>query len=334
MFRLFLIIALAFTSGTAIASAHESDPSKAVILAYHRIDEPQYIDSNLSFEQFAAHVREIKASNYNVLPLEHITTAIHRNASLPTKTIAITFDASHRSIIKDAIPLLIKEDLPFTIFIATDSTHIKNHLSWRDIKRLKKYHGASFGIYPSSQHISDLPIAEATRLINTSRIAFKKHTKREAQFFAYPFGEISNSLKQAAKKQGFIAAFGLHSGPAHNQSDITALPRFTMTNQYADLERFRMLTNTAPLPYKEAEPQNWKLSSPIKQIGFTIAEDIKTQNMSCHISGQTKPEIEILGKRVEIITSEPISQRTRVNCTLPNHNGDNKQWRWLGMLFH
>ena len=317
---------------------HASDiENKAVILAYHRIDEPEHIDSSLSFEQFQEHIKELQNNDYTILPLTEIVTALKNKTPLPDKTIAITFESGYASIGDNAIPLLIENNIPFTIFIASESTKIPTHLDWKHLQKISKYDGASFGILPAQyKHISKLPSPESTRLINQSRITFKENMGAEAKLFSYPFGEISSDLQKIVTAQNFDAALGLHSGAAHDRSNMLTLPRFTMTEQYADIERFRMITSTKPLPIKDLEPQDHKLTEPLTQIGFTATlEQESFKNLSCHISGQEKPIIEIIENRVEIIPSEPIfEERTRLNCTLPAHNGDKKQWRWLGMLFH
>jgi len=333
MFRFLLFLTVLIAPNIALSL--EADQSKAAILSYYRIDEPEYINSSLSFEQFHAHIKEIQNGDYTILPLPEIMAAIKNKQELPPKTIAITFEGGFSSIKNKAIPLLIENSIPFTIFIASNTASIPSHLDWKALKKVSKYEGATFGILPADyKHITHLEKSEITRLINQSRIAFKNNMGLEAKFFSYPFGEISSALENILSAQGFDAAFGAHSGPAHEKSNILSLPRYTMTEQYADIDRFRMITNTLPLPIKDAEPQNWKLSEPLTQIGFTLDEKLNAKELSCHISGQSKPTIEILGSRAEIVPSNPITERTRLNCTLPAHLDDQKQWRWLGMLFH
>jgi len=226
-----------------MALALENDQSKAAILSYYRIDEPEHVDSSISFDQFAAHIHEIKRGDYNAIPLSEIVTAIKNNQVLPSKTIAITFEGGFRSINDKAIPLLMDHNIPFTIFIASNATHIPTHLDWKTLKKISKYKGASFGILPADyKHITHLEKADITRLINKSRIAFKDNMGFESKFFSYPFGEISTMLQGIISTQGFDAAFGAHSGPAHAQSNMLEIPRYTMTGQYADLDRFRMIS--------------------------------------------------------------------------------------------
>jgi len=338
MLRLSLFAALLLSLIAPCAHAIEHDESKAVILAYHHIGESQYPQSNISIDLFNTHIDEIINNDYTVLPLPKIITALNAQHPLPPKTVAITFEGGYRSAYQNAIPKLIENNIPFTIFIASDNTKIPTHLDWKTLKKIAKFEGASFGILPAQYaHISHLPKSESTRLINKSRIAFKKQMKKEVAFFSYPYGEISTDLIEVVRKQGFTAAFGLHSAPIHSGSNMLALPRFTMTSQYGDIDRFRMITNTLPLPATEIEQQNWKLETPLTQIGFTAPQNLENElkNLSCHISGQDKPTIEVITNRVEILPAEPIShERARLNCTLLSDNENEKQWRWFGMLFH
>lgn len=323
--------------GANLAHASDADNSKAVILAYHRIGEPEHIGSNLNEETFLNHVEEIINNDYNVISLPEVVKAIKAQEPLPPRTIAITFEGAYRSAYQHAIPALIEKKLPFTIFIASESTKIPNHLDWKTLKKISKYDGASFGILPATYtHINGLDKAEATRLINKSRTAFKENMGFEAKLFSYPFGEISHTLKTIAQEQGFDAALGLQSGPAYTGTDPLRLPRFTMTDQYASLDRFRMISNTYPLPIKELVPEDTLIKAPLEQIGFTVDLKQSLNSLSCHISGQGKPAIEILENRVEIIPQEPISsERTRMNCTLPNNTEEEEQsWRWFSLLFH
>ncbi|NCT41137.1 MAG: polysaccharide deacetylase family protein [Alphaproteobacteria bacterium] len=334
-----ILILILLTLTPAVANVLENDNSKAVILAYQHIGEPEHQQTNLSTELFDTHIEEITNGDYNVLPLSQIVDALKSKTPLPPRTIAITFDGVFQSAYDNAIKKLIQNDIPFTLFISSESTEIPSQLDWRTLRKIAKSDNASFGIMPANyEHISQLSKNEAARLINKSRTAFKEHMNTEATLFSYPYGEISNTLLEISKEQGFTAAFGLHSGPAHSASDMLALPRFAMTTQYADIDRFRMITNTAPLPTIDIEPQNWQLSQPLDQIGFTVPQSLEDNisDLSCHVSNQSKPRMEILGNRVEIIPHIPITdERTRLNCTLPVQNdGDEKQWRWLGMLFH
>ncbi|MFK7839073.1 MAG: polysaccharide deacetylase family protein [Bdellovibrionales bacterium] len=314
--------------------------SKAVILTYYRIGEPQHQRTNISIEQFDEHLNEITNGDYNILPLSKVVTALKNSEPLPPRTIAITFENAYRSAYNHAIKKLIKRDIPFTVFVASENTQIPSHLDWKTLNKIAKFKHAEFGILPSTyKHIAYLSKQDTTRSINKSRKRFNDNMGFETNIFSYPYGETSNTLLEILEEQDFKAAFSLHSGPAHSQTSPLQYPRFTMTGHYADIDRFRMITNTLPLTIRDVEPDNWMLKEPLKQIGFTVSKNLEENlnALSCFISNQEKPIIEIIENRVEIIPREAITDsKTRLNCTMPSHiNSDNKeQWHWLGMLFH
>ncbi|MGH1398830.1 MAG: polysaccharide deacetylase family protein [Alphaproteobacteria bacterium] len=323
MWKIFFTIVL--LTLPAHANEASSDQSSAVILAYQRVSENTHHEGNLRLNQFIEHINEIRRGGYNVLPLPTIIAALKNQTPLPQKTLAITFDGAFPSALNTAAPILIKNDLPFTIFTPTENA------DWKTLKKLNKSKLITLGIM-SHQYtrITALPAAEQRRQINKARSAFKEKTGKESQYFAYPFGEISNTLKSILKEQNLTAAFGLHSGAAYEHTDTLQIPRFIMTENFGDITRFRNIINATALPATDTEPQNWKLErATAPAIGFTLPKP--PQNLSCFISGQEKPTLEIIGNRVEIRPQEPITaNRTRINCT----QKEGKSWRWLGMLLH
>ena len=138
---------------------------------------------------------------------------------------------------------------------------------------------------------------------------------------------------------GFDAAFGQQSGVAHANADLFNLPRFTMTENFSNIGRFQMTANALPLPVTDLSPNESFLTQTRPSIGFTIAEDIpeNIENLSCFASGQSKPEVNIVGmNRVEIRLAQDIDEtRFRVNCTLPENAQKDREiarWRWFGLL--
>lgn len=342
LFRL-LALTLIALSAAAPSNANPSlpeDSSAAIILAYSRIGEDAHPESSLRIEQFKTHIKEIKHGDYHVLPLPTIVKALQERRPLPPHSIAITFEGGFRSAYTNAIPILLEHDIPFTIFFASSKTQTQSYLDWPTLKKLSRHKHVTLGILPDTYgHMTHLSGTEQIRQINIARAAFRKNLGTEAQYFAYPFGEISTSFRDIVKKQNFTAAFGLHSGVAHTTSDLTALPRFTMTDQFGDLSRFRTVTKALPFPIVDAEPQDPLITNEHPSIGFTVPDTLKTDlsRLACFISGQSRPHIEILGTRVEIRPQEALdTKRTRINCTLrgPPDENDTPRWRWLGFLLH
>lgn len=331
------------TNNAYAQSILPEDQASAVIFSYSRVGDDTYPRANVSTDNFQAHIQELLSGNYTVLPVPDIIEAFTTDADLPPGTIGITFDAGYKSVLDNAVPLLIKANLPFTIFVAAQD--IGPHpglIDWSELKRLKKKYPelVSFGLHPSlNTHMAQMDKKDILYRLNAGRLALQDHLKTHVTLLAYPYGVYDTALYDAASNNGFTAAFGQHSGAAHKASDLYALPRFNMSDKYSDLERFTLVAKALPLPAKDIEPfYSYVGDAGISGIGFTLPESLqdKASSLSCFISGQSQPYINILGKtRVELRPQSPVTDhRTRINCTIPEIDeatGD-KYWRWLGML--
>jgi peptidoglycan/xylan/chitin deacetylase (PgdA/CDA1 family) len=318
------------------------DESSAVILAYYRIGEDAYPDSSLRADQFEAQIDEFITAGYKILPLPEIVNALKNGEALPPRAIAITFEGAYQSAYKNAMPLLLEKNIPFTVFFSSSQADIPahEHMGWAELRSLRAHDTVTLGILPATyMRLGDQPREEVLARINKARIRFRENFKSEPAFFSYPYGEYSESLKALIREQGFAAAFGLQSGSAYSDSDFMALPRFTMTEKYGDMERFRLVAGALPLPVEDIEPADAQIDTENPVIGFTVTDRLAPylKSLACHVSGQDQPAVEILSDtRIELRLAEPVSEeRTRVNCTLPGPrepDGTLSHWRWMGML--
>ena len=95
----------------------------ALILAYHRIRPKSYIESNMlmngmyiSTEAFESQISWLK-NNYKVVPLADIINDISHKIQWQTPRCAITFDDGWKDNYDYGFPILIKHNLPATIFV-------------------------------------------------------------------------------------------------------------------------------------------------------------------------------------------------------------------------
>lgn len=337
---LFLGILGTATHGLA-ASFLPEDKYSAVILSYYRIGEDAYPEANLRTEQFLAHIQEISDGSYNVLSLTEIIDAIRNHKELPARTIALTFDGAYKSVLQNAVPVLLEKNIPFTIFYSSNSLDDASSetMTWNDLKELSRHKNVTIGIMPASYaNLSDESGESIRGQINKTLIRYRETFSSDPEFFSYPFGEYSESYRDIIDNLNFKAAFGLQSGAVYDGADFSALPRFSMTERYGDLERFKLVANALPLPAYDIEPQDRRLTTAEPAIGFSIPETLKAEakDLSCFLPEQQQPTLEVLGNRVELRLKDiPVSSRLRINCTMPgphNNEQDTEQWRWFGMI--
>lgn len=340
VFAVFFV--LLFTKVSFAASETPYDSTSAVIFVYHRIGEDQFPDTNIRIDQFASHIDEIIQGNYNVMPLPDIVNAIKKGEQLPDKTIAITFDGGYKSILENAVPILLKHKIPFTVFFSTDNANwgAGSYMNWKELKKLSSYNGVTLGIHSASYTRFTNSEPETIKAqLNKAKSEFKKHIGSVPEFYAYPFGEYSIAYRDIVEQNGFTSAFGQDSSVAYTDSDLFSLPRFSMTENFAYLDRFKMISNALPLPLSDIIPSDPHITTGIDKISFTLDKSLKdyTSLLSCFSSSQNNPEKTVIGNiRIELSFPAPLqSDRIRINCTMPCYGSDSEnRWRWFGMLLN
>lgn len=321
------------------------DRASAVIFAYQRVGEDLHPANSLSTELFKSHVAELIEGEYHVAPLSEIVTALQSGGKLPDKTVAITFNGAYQSALNNAIPVLLANNLPFTVFFSPDQADGKTpeYMGWDDIKRLNRSAQVTIGLHPASYtRLTESSADEIRRQVNKALNRYREELKGDPQFFAYPFGEYTKTFRDIVAASGFKAAFGQQSGVAYSGSDQFALPRFAMTESYGDNERFRMTALSLPLPVTDITPDDPHLAAGVPLVfGFTLDESLagKIPQLSCFISEHGKADLEVVGKnRLEFRAGQTFeSDRVRVNCTMPGPDpkpGEDQRWRWFGLLFN
>ncbi|MAS86743.1 MAG: hypothetical protein CMH30_02005 [Micavibrio sp.] len=330
---LFLAIFLSLLIKPAVAKAQTIDTSSAIILSYQRIDEETYTDTNTQLDQFLSQIDILQDEGFKIIGLPILVNAIKTKTPLPKKSVVITFDAGYAST-EPALIKLLEKDIPFTLFLSLGavSRDSAQYLSIESLKRMhSKFSNVTFAL--TAYNYARLNNEEAIRAsINDSKTIYRKIFKEEPQYFAYPFGEYNDLYQTIVKEQHFEAAVAMHSSPAYSGSDLFALPRYAMSEEFANPDRFRLIINTKPLPVKAISPTNPALSSTTPSFGFTVQDPQYTKQIRCYISGQGEVPLTILdNNRVEIRLSESLNDnRVRLNCTAPTK--DNK-YLWFGRLF-
>lgn len=335
----FAAVLLMSPLSAAASGESEYDTKSAVIFSYFMIGHDDSPSSSVTTEQFMAQIDELATGGYSIKPLSEIVTAFAAGKPLPPKTVALTFDGADQSVIDIALPELNRHDMPFTVFIPADKIGSGTYMGWSDLRTLKRNPLASFGIHPSSYgRLAGSPAGEIRRQINSSITALRDHLGIEPQFFAYPFGEYDAAYEKTVRDMGIKAAFGQQSGAAYAGHDLFALPRFTQTERYGDLERFEMTANALPLPALDLSPADPSLKTASPAIGFTVPDSLakSLKSLSCFSSSREKPALEIMNTRVEIRMETPFTEeRPRINCTMPvaATDGGEARWRWFGTLY-
>lgn len=340
-YLLFLAILLLNPSAYANEYAYqiEEDTQAVRILAYYGVGQDDSPATSVTLSQFKAHLKELHQGGYNVVALPDVLNAYEKNAPVPVNSVMITFDGSEKSLVTQAAPLLKKYKFPFTVFLSPERVSQNNprYLTLKDIKKLHKLQLVSFGIHPENYEGESFDDVQTYRSqINNAVSFYRDLFGEQPQYFAFPNGLYSKTQMDVIKKYGFKAVMGQQSGVVYNNPKNSVMPRFVMTENYADARRFEMATGALPLPVSDMTPNTSIIGTENPMLGFTVSNDLSLDKLACYAAGQPKPTLERLSQRIEMRLKAPITDpRFRINCTLPVINEDtNKpdQWRWFGLL--
>ncbi|HNS45228.1 MAG TPA: polysaccharide deacetylase family protein, partial [Alphaproteobacteria bacterium] len=345
---LFLCAFWSLLPKSAPAATLSEDLNSVVVYAYFQIGTAEDYASDLSIDAFQAQIDEITTGGYNVLSLKDVLGAQSTGQSLPPKSIVLTFETFDTNFMKDALPLLDKNHLPFVLILSAaklDDVEKKGvGPSWDDVRPLLKNSLVEIGMTPYLYAPEHIQSAEDLKLsINRAKARFREKLDFEPPYFSYPFGEYSPAYRAIASN--FAAALTQTSGVMSSQTDKTLVPRFTMTDGFSDIDRFRMTSLALPFPVIDPTPDRvyWKENPPI--LEFSVDQRITKGDLSkmdCFasgVSGLTK-DIRYTPDETQVAIHIPApfeDGKGRVNCTIPvlspDGDPDAVRWRWAGFQF-
>ena len=339
MIRFRTLRKVVFAAVASLAPLPTMAADSAVVVMYHRFGEASLPSTNIQIEQFEAHLGELADSRYSVLPIPEILSKLAAREPLPERAVGISIDDAFISVYKEAWPRLRDAGMPFTLFVATkpldDGT--SGYMSWDQLREL---HAAGVSIGNQTHSHPHMPRGSKAQNMEELRISnerFLAELGATPDVIAYPYGEYSLAVRDAAKEAGFAFGFGQHSGAIHYLQDMYYLPRFSMNETYGGLDRFKLAVNALPLPVTDITPADPLLSNETNPppFGFTVvAEPVarRLERLSCYEARQGKLKLEFLGPRIEVRLGEALPKgRSRINCTMPAWNG---RWRWFGLQFY
>ena len=304
---------------------------------YHKFGVSKYPSTSVTLDQFDAHLKEFSKSKYFVEPLEFIIDTIINDGDLPNNTIGISIDDADKSFYEVGWPKFKEMGFPVTLFVNTSTIreNNKNYLNWDQIRELVN-EGVSIGAHSHSHyHMADLSIKEVRDEIEISNNIFLKELGSIPPLFAFPYGEANEEIINLLKEYKFKVAFGQHSGVINETSNLYYLPRFSLNERYAEIDRVKFAANAKGLGIYDFIPTNPTISENPPYIGFSLLDEKLVPSIDCFVfdsKGQVEKELFKFNERIEIRLKRKLTEgRSRINCTA---KGSDNQWRWFGHQFY
>ena len=321
-----------------ISSSYASNiKNSAVVFMYHKFGISKYPSTSVRIDQFDAHLKEFSKSKYSVESVEFIIDTIINDGSLPDNTIGISIDDADKSFYEVGWPKFKEMGFPVTLFVNTSTIHEnnKNYLNWDQIRELMN-EGVSIGAHSHSHyHMADLSIDEVRDEIEISNNIFLKELGNIPPLFAFHYGEANEEIINLLKEYKFKVAFGQHSGVINETSNLYYLPRFSLNEKYAEIDRVKFAANAKGLGIYDFIPTDPTISENPPYIGFSLLDEKLVPSIDCFVfdsKGQVEKELFKFNERIEIRLKRKLTEgRSRVNCTA---KGSDNQWRWFGHQFY
>ena len=309
----------------------------ASVFMYHRIGESAYPSTNVTIEQFDQHINYISTNDFNIIPLSKVLNGIQSSQEFIKNTISFSVDDAYESFYLNAWPKFKKNNIPVTLFISTEIIDNKTngYMTWDQIRSFID-EGGNVGQHSSSHMHMPLNSKELVKTdILNSHKSFLKELGFIPELFAYPYGETSIEVISILKEFNISHAFGQHSGVISIYDNKYYLPRFSLNEQFGDLDRFIFAAESLPLAIKDFIPSEMYLTENLKpRIEFSIESKVDVNQLNCFANTggnwSSQKITSINEKRVQIILNDSFnSGRGRINCTVQRDNN----WHWFGYQF-
>lgn len=216
--------------------------TRVPVLLYHCVAErvdPRFAEWTVSPEQFAAQMRMVAESGREALTVSEYCARVARNATLPPRTVVITFDDGFADFHDAAWPVLRAHGLAATVYITTGCVGYTSDwltsvgeggrpmMGWDQIAALTA-DGVECGAH-GERHVEldTLPARIGRAEIERSRDALSE-VIGSVRSFAYPHGYHHAGIRRLVRDAGFRSACAVGDRLADPVGDPFAIPRLVV----------------------------------------------------------------------------------------------------------
>ena len=236
-------------ANTDVSACEMTRQFSVPVLMYHRVDnlDPRQPQSKLlrgltvSPETFRKQMEYLVSHGYRGIPLDNVENAVLHGGELPKRAVAITFDDGYDSVFDHAYPVLRKYGLPATIFVVTSVVGRPHHVTWDELRLMKK-HGidcASHTVHHPD--LTKLSLAQIDLELRGSRIRIKRETGESVDSLAYPGSRYDVEVVRDMRRSGYLIGWRDHGGPVHPTNRLYYLPRVRISGRDSMAEFKRLM---------------------------------------------------------------------------------------------
>ena len=238
----FLVALLLITPFSVDKTYAKTENAKKVpVLTYHLVGPSDSGKLQISQSKFRKQVKWIKKCGYKTLTMEEFVEWYEGKRTIPKKSVLITFDDGYKNVVKYAVPILKKNKMHATMFIAGVWVGSSGFVNKSMVKKLQKSsvidiesHG-----YALHKRVKHRMPAHAWSKKKLKADAVKMNKKYGCTVLCYPWGATSKNMRKALNETGvYRVAFtyarvgqyqGIKSKYATRKSGKYLIPRVTIS---------------------------------------------------------------------------------------------------------
>jgi peptidoglycan/xylan/chitin deacetylase (PgdA/CDA1 family) len=222
------------------------------ILTYHRVNDRHPADRlSVHPTAFREQMEAVLSLGRPILPLSEAVPFLRGQEPLRDGAVAITFDDGYEDNFRVALPILEREGLKATVYVATGllgtpgtidryngCCEDDRMLAWAQVQGMRERGFEIGGHGWRHRELARLPAAEAEEEVERCALDIAIRIGERPRSFCYPRGSESKAVRAIVAARGFETACTVYPGPNPAGTPLFALRRTEVSGDDA-LEDFR-----------------------------------------------------------------------------------------------
>jgi peptidoglycan/xylan/chitin deacetylase (PgdA/CDA1 family) len=187
---------------------------------------------------FAEQLRCLRRQGFTGLTFGELCQRRLAGQSLPARPIVVTFDDGYADLFEMALPILVEQGFPATVFVTTGWLHdagryaagtpLDRTLSWGQLAELSAA-GVEIAAHSHSHaQLDQIPDAKLRAELAGCQHLLEDRLSRPICSVAYPYGYSSKRVRALAREVGYLQAAAVANATAASTCEPFSVPRLTI----------------------------------------------------------------------------------------------------------
>lgn len=208
------------------ATVYADEPAVPILL-YHNVTSGYCLDNislHITPDEFENQIIALKNGGYNIISLRQYINYVNSNAELPEKPVIITFDDGYLGVYTHAYPVLVRQNVPVTVFVITGLVGFNDtsfpHFNWEQATEM-----TDSGLIDIQSHTrfhynaSEISLPLLTLELRKSKNDIESRLGKPCDILALPYGSYLPETISAAKSAGYKCVARTEDKGTNRKSD-------------------------------------------------------------------------------------------------------------------